>query len=253
MRKVLVNLNQPIMEGEGVTFDLDLLADYIRLKRVKSGKGKSNKYIQTYPMVDLLERISPRITGVVSACLVPDQDYIDLHWLWTGFIRNGSPVVNFINKEFHVALALWSLWQGHPTIAKGPCRRMCESFGCVNPHHYHYAADMVQPVRMTFSLVENPSLAAAERMVKRASETLAMMPKRDVRVALEALPKEIREQAVEEADDIPPPAPPRPAAPVNLSEYWSVERWQRAPASIKARMMQDNPEFFSALDKEAAE
>jgi hypothetical protein len=168
---VLINRSIPAGEGDGVTFDLEKLAHHIRIKRSKGGRSQSFPY-----MVDLFDRIVPRITGPVAACIVPDQDYIDLHWMWSGYIRVGSPIVNFIGEERHVALALWSLWQGLPFIAKGPCNRLCFMKGCVNPHHYSYPLEMVSPAPMTFSVDGDPGLMVAERMAAGAAEVSAALP-----------------------------------------------------------------------------
>jgi hypothetical protein len=108
-------------------------------------------------MLDLFRRICEKTESTEGTA--PDQLYIDSHWTWTTSIRRGSPIISFKYNEYHVALALWSLWQGldhiSPTGAGSGFRRLCKVRGCVNPHHYRYPEGYAQPARSTVS-IESP-------------------------------------------------------------------------------------------------
>lgn len=163
---ILINGKRPITDGPGVQFDPIHLANLNQPKAGRPGKRAS--------MPDLLRRIIPRVGGPVLSCIIPDQIYIDLHWMWTGYIREGSPIAKFSGKERHVALCLWSLWQNYPMVVKGPCRKLCRVEGCCNIHHYHFPFEPT-PAPMTFSLTGDPGLEAAAEMLRRHQEMERMI------------------------------------------------------------------------------
>jgi hypothetical protein len=163
---VLINGQRPIGDGPGITFDLDHLERLAPPKLGRPGKLAS--------MPDLLRRIIPRVGGPVRGCIIPDQIYVDLHWMWTGYKRRGSPIAAFAGKELHVALCLWSLWQNWPRVARGPIRRLCLMEGCCNPHHYHFPFEP-HPAPMTFSVTGDPGQEAAAALLMRHQEIERMI------------------------------------------------------------------------------
>jgi hypothetical protein len=114
-----------------------------------------------FPLYELFIRIARKIDQTTLGKLIePNQEYIDLHWPWQGYIRIGSPKVYFLGGEVHVAQALWTLWQGHKGVAKRACHRVCNMTGCVNPHHYKYAG-LAQPVLPEFGFIDHHQAAMA--------------------------------------------------------------------------------------------
>ena len=66
------------------------------------------------------------------------QDYVDVHWIWTGSLRNGRPAVGYAsNPDVHVTRALYCMSVNFVDIVLLPgLRKQCGVKRCINPHHY---------------------------------------------------------------------------------------------------------------------